>query len=77
MDQSKKQFEIRYDNAIKDLQYNDHNATWFEILGECDGNYFRATKRLKDELAATIEHYKGVCRISGNHFKRVLKSLEP
>jgi len=77
MDTSKKQFEIRYDNAIKDLQYNDHNATWYEILDECDGNYFVATKRLKQELLATIEQYKGVCRMSGNHFKRVLKSLEP
>jgi hypothetical protein len=73
----RKQFEIRYDNAIKDLQYNDHNATWYEILDECDGNYFVATKRLKQELLATIEQYKGVCRMSGNHFKRVLKSLEP
>lgn len=77
MDTSKKQFQVRYDNAIKDLQYNDHNATWFEILDECDGNYFVATKRLKQELLATIEQYKGVCRMSGNHFKRVLKSLEP
>lgn len=72
-----KQFEIRYDNAIKELQYNDHNATWFEILGEADGNYFVATKRLKQELSAVIEQYKGVCIMSGNHFKSVLKSLEP
>ena len=73
----KKQFEKRYDNAIKDLQYNDNNATWHEILDECDGNYFRATKKLKEELSATIDQYKGVCIMSGNHFKRVLKSLEP
>lgn len=72
----KKQFEERYDNAIKELQYNDSNATWHEILGECDGNYFRATKKLKEELLATIDQYKGVCRMSGNHFKRILKSLE-
>ncbi len=72
----KKQFEKRYDNAIKDLQYNDNNATWHEILGECDGNYFRATKKLKEELSATIDQYKGVCKMSGNNFKRILKSLE-
>ena len=66
---------VRYDKAVRDLQLNDRNATWHEVLSECDGNYFRARKQLVMGLEQAIEQNVGVCKSAVKFYRSIIDSL--
>jgi hypothetical protein len=65
----------RYDKAIADLQINDMNSSWCEIIDECNGNYFRAMKTLQNELENAISQNWFVCRPASMFYKSILETL--
>lgn len=65
----------RYDKAIADLQMNEWNSSWCEIIDECDGNYFRAIKTLRSDLESAISQNWFVCRPASNFYKSILETL--
>lgn len=66
---------VRYDKAVRDLQLNDRNATWHDILHECDGNYFRARKQLALGLEQAIEQNVGVSKSAVKFYTEILNSI--
>jgi hypothetical protein len=65
----------RYDKAIADLQMNEWNSSWCEIIDECNGNYFRAMKVLQNDLESAISQNWFVCRQASNFYKSILETL--
>jgi hypothetical protein len=70
-----KALKERYDKAIADLQMNEWNSSWCEIIDECNGNYFRAMKVLQSDLESAISQNWFVCRPASNFYKSVLETL--
>lgn len=62
--------QSQYEAAIRDLMANDSNASWNEILGECDGDYTDAMLVLVRDLGETMKHSP-----DADFYKQILESL--
>lgn len=71
---------IKYNQAIKQLQNNDHNATYDEIFQDYDSNIDNAHKCLKSTLERIIEELTSdemnkFDKVEQSFYINILKSL--